>query len=144
MSNDRLLRFRPEAGLLRDVRQGASRLAALRGASEATCDAVALVVDELVNNALEHGAPYRKLGLELSIGVWSDGGRLVVEFVDPEMPESQVRELATALAAAGNGMPSLESERGRGLFLISIYMEELRVALAPGGGLQLTGHLASS
>lgn len=144
MTGERVLRFRPEAGLLRGVRQGASRLAATNGAPDSVCDAVALVVDELVNNALEHGAPYRKLGLELSIGVWAEAGRMVVEFVDPEMPESQVLELATALRAAGDGMPSLESERGRGLFLISIYMEELRVAIAPGGGLQLTGRLASS
>lgn len=144
MSRDRMLRFRPEAGQLRGVRQGARKLAVDLGAAEANCDAVALVVDELVNNALEHGAIYRKLGLELSLGVTSEKGRLVVEFVDPEMPESQVRELAAALAAAGSGMPSLESERGRGLFLISIYMEELRVSLAPGGGLQLVGRLAPS
>ena len=38
-------------------------------------------------------------------------------------------------------MPSLENERGRGLFLISIYMEELRVDVAPGGGMRLLGSL---
>lgn len=136
------LRFKPDPRELRGVRRGARELAERQGAAESMCDAVALVVDELVNNAIEHGASYRLLGAELSVAVAIEQGRVTVEFIDPEMPEPQVRDLAAALAAAGNGMPSLESERGRGLFLIAIYMEEVRVAIAAGGGLQLTGRLA--
>ena len=93
------------------------------------------------NNAIEHGASYRTTEGSLSIDVAFADGRLSVEFVDPEMPEPIVRELAEALQAAANGMPSLENERGRGLFLISIYMEELRVDVAPGGGMRLLGSL---
>jgi len=51
-------------------------------------------------------------------------------------------DLAGALRDAAGGMPSLESERGRGLFLIAIYMDEVRVDVAVGGGLHLHGRLA--
>ena len=68
--------------------------------------------------------------------------RIVLEFIDPEMPDNQVLDLAHALRDVADGMPALDSERGRGLFLISIYMDELRVAIAQGGGLHLKGRMA--
>ena len=76
----------------------------------------------------------------MRIGV--EGGRLAVEFCDPEMPDVTVRELAAALADAGNGMPSLENERGRGLFLLSVYLEDLRAEVVAGGGMRLRGLVA--
>jgi len=137
-------RFRADPAVLRKVRSDARCCAADLGAAPEACDAVSLVVDELVNNAIEHGAAYRNKGAELSVAVGSEAGKLTLDFVDPEMPDSQVRELARALRDAAGGMPSLESERGRGLFLISIYMEELRVDVAIGGGLHLHGRLAAT
>jgi anti-sigma regulatory factor (Ser/Thr protein kinase) len=138
------LRFLPEAQAARVARQQVRELAMRMGVAEPICDAAALVVDELVNNAIEHGVSYRKSNAHLSIGVAFESGRLSVEFVDPEMPEPTVRDLADALQAAANGMPSLDSERGRGLFLISIYMEEVRVDVAPGGGMRLLGRMSQA
>jgi anti-sigma regulatory factor (Ser/Thr protein kinase) len=140
----RALRFPPVASALRRARAEVRAQAVRLGAPDATCDAVSLVVDELINNAIEHGASYRTTMQDLSVAVGAEDGRLMLEFVDPEMPEVQVRELARALGDAAGGMPSLDSERGRGLFLISVYMEELRVAVAPGGGLHLQGRMAAS
>ncbi len=137
-------RFPPEARHVRLARQHVRQQAGLLGAAESLCDAAALVIDELANNAVEHGAGYRQAGAMLSVDVAWSAGRLSVEFIDPEMPEQAVRELAAALQAAADGMPSLENERGRGLFLISIYMEEVRVEVAPGGGLRLLGKLSPS
>lgn len=136
--------FAPDSRLVRKVRSEARSAAAALGAPADACDAVALVVDELVNNALEHGAQYRSAGRQLSLALSLQAGRIAIDFVDPEMPESLVLDLAAAFAEAANGMPSLESERGRGLFLISIYLEELRVAVADGGGMHLHGRLADS
>ena len=121
-----------------DVRSAAAKL----GATPTVCERVALVVDELVNNAIEHGSSYRRRGLDLSVRVGVEDGRLAVEFCDPEMPEPTVRELAAALADAGNGMPSLENERGRGLFLLSVYLEDLRAEVVAGRGMRLRGLVA--
>jgi len=137
-------RFPPDPSGLQRVRADVRAAAAALGAPAAQCDSLALVVDELVNNAIEHGAVYRKLGRDLAVRVQRDGTTVTVDFFDPEMPTQWVQDLARALTEAGGGMPALESERGRGLFLISIYMEELRVAVAPGGGLHLRGRLAAS
>ena len=134
--------FPATPGVLRQLRADVRAAAAKLGAAEQVCDRVSLVVDELVNNAIEHGAAYRRRGVDLAVHIGADQGRLSVEFFDPEMPEATVRELATALAKATNGMPSLESERGRGLFLLSVYLDDLRAELVAGGGLRLRGILA--
>lgn len=136
------LSFPPDPAHLRQVRTVARERALGLGASPEVGDAVALVIDELVNNAIEHGVDYRLRGIELSVVIGTESGRLTVDFLDPEMPEDQVRDLARALRDAAGGLPTLDSERGRGLFLVAIYMEELRVDVAQGGGLHLRGRLA--
>lgn len=138
------LRFPPDPSRLRRLRSDVRARAELLGASPGVCDAAALVVDELVNNAIEHGAVYRRLGTDLTVVVAPQGSQLGIEFIDPEMPDELVRDLARALRDAAGGMPSLESERGRGLFLIAIYLDEVRVDAAAGGGLHLRGRLAPS
>lgn len=139
--NEGELRFLPDGAVLREVRADVRRLAASLGAEEAVCDNLALVVDELVNNAIEHGAAYRQQRIELRVRLACDAVRFLIEFHDPEMPDDQVAELAAALAAAGDGMPSLENERGRGLFLLTVYLEGLRAERASGGGLLLRGEI---
>ena len=57
------------------------------------------------------------------------------------MPADQVQVLAEALAETSNGMPSLDSERGRGLFLLSVYLEDLLAEMATSGGLRLFGSI---
>jgi anti-sigma regulatory factor (Ser/Thr protein kinase) len=138
----RRLSFAPQPGVLRQLRADVRQLAVGLGADAKVGDQLALVVDELVNNAIEHGSDYRHRGLDLAVQIEPAGDLLRVEFFDQEMPTDAVDELAQALAAATNGMPSLESERGRGLFLLSVYLQDVRAATAPAGGLRLSGHIA--
>jgi anti-sigma regulatory factor (Ser/Thr protein kinase) len=138
----RRLNFAPQPGVLRQLRADVRQLAVGLGADAKVGDQLALVVDELVNNAIEHGSDYRHRGLDLAVQIESAGDLLRVEFFDQEMPAEAVDELAQALAAATNGMPSLESERGRGLFLLSVYLQDVRAGTAPAGGLRLSGHIA--
>lgn len=137
----RRLTFPPRPGILRQLRAEVRRLAIGFGAAERVGDNLALVVDELVNNAIEHGAEYRQNGSELAVQIESAGEHLRIEFFDPEMPDGTVAELARMLVDAANGMPSLESERGRGLFLLSVYLQELRAERATAGGLRLIGRI---
>lgn len=135
------LRFRPDGAALREVRAKVRELAAGLGAAASVCDSLALVVDELANNAIEHGASYRSEGADLAVKVLPDGDSLVVEFLDPEMPPDLVAELADALETTANGMPALDSERGRGLFLLTVYLEGLRAKPAEGGGICFSGRV---
>ena len=131
--------FPPDGSVLRELRAKVRTIAADHGAEPAVCDNLALVVDELVNNAIEHGASYRRQRSDLSVRISPAGDRLMIEFFDPEMPGDAVDELSRALTETTSGMPSLESERGRGLFLLTVYLEELRAESAPQGGLRLIG-----
>jgi anti-sigma regulatory factor (Ser/Thr protein kinase) len=141
MSPDDLLSFPPDGSLLAKIRAKVRDLAGQHGAEPTVCDNLALVVDELVNNAIEHGASYRKHGQDLGVRIGPNGERLMIEFFDPEMPRDQVEDLAAALADTANGMPSLDSERGRGLFLLSVYLEDLLAEVATQGGLRLVGNI---
>jgi anti-sigma regulatory factor (Ser/Thr protein kinase) len=140
MNQARELAFLPDPNLLCGLRSEARLVARQLGMASAG-DVLSLVIDELVNNAIEHGSQYRRKGEPLRIRVMLCGQALSVDFFDPEMPEAQVRGLARALRAVGDGMPALDGERGRGLFLVAIHMSELRVGVAPGGGLHLQGLL---
>lgn len=142
MTPIRQVRFVPDLSRMAQVRRQVRKAAAEIGVDASARDTLALIVDELVTNAIEHGRDYRKGDHELSVQIRAGEGALMLEFFDPEMPDSEVRELASALSEAASGMPELNSERGRGLFLVSVYTEELRVAVAEGGGLHLYGRIA--
>lgn len=133
------LDFPPRQDVLKQLRAQVRAEARRLGAKPAACDSLALVVDEMVNNAVEHGSSYRRKDLDLTIEIGERGDSITIEFFDREMPDANVQELARALAAAASGTPSLDSERGRGLFLMSVYLEGLYAEVAKVGGLRLVG-----
>ena len=143
--NGKRLQFAANPGVVGKVRDAVRRLAADLGAAESVGDQLALVADELINNAIEHGAVYRRRGEALALEVAAAAGRLRVEFVDPEMPGELVARLAAHVAEATGGLPALDSERGRGLFLLTVFLQDLRVEPAGlAGGLRIVGHVAAS
>ena len=135
------LQFSPEQASVREARDFARESAVSLGASSDAGDTLALVVDELVNNSIEHGAVYRKHAALLSLSVSVEDAEVSVEFIDPDMPPTMVSELARMLGCSPEGLPAAENERGRGLFLISIFLVDIAVGLAAGGGLRLRGRL---
>ena len=144
--NGKRLQFAANPGVVGKVRDAVRRLAADLGAAESVGEQLALVADELINNAIEHGSVYRRRGESLALEVAAAAaGRLRIEFVDPEMPGELVARLAAHVAEATGGLPALDSERGRGLFLLTVFLQDLRVeAAGVGGGLRIVGHVATS
>lgn len=144
--NGKRLQFAASPGVVGKVRDAVRRLAADLGAAESVGEQLALVADELINNAIEHGSVYRRRGEALALEVAAAAaGRLRVEFVDPEMPGELVARLAAHVAEATGGLPALDSERGRGLFLLTVFLQDLRVeAAGVAGGLRIVGHVATS
>lgn len=142
--NGKRLQFAASPSIVAKVRDAVRRTAAGLGAAEEVGDQLALIADELLNNAIEHGAVYRRRGDSLALEIAVAGERLRVEFYDPEMPGELVAKLAAQVAAAGNGLPDVESERGRGLFLLTVFLQDVRIESAPKGGLRITGHVATS
>ena len=144
--NGKRLQFAASPGVVGKVRDAVRRLAADLGAAESVGEQLALVADELINNAIEHGSVYRRRGEALALEVdAAAAGRLRIEFVDPEMPGELVARLAAHVAEATGGLPALDSERGRGLFLLTVFLQDLRVeAAGAAGGLRIVGHVATS
>jgi anti-sigma regulatory factor (Ser/Thr protein kinase) len=143
--NGKRLQFAASPGVVGKVRDAVRRLAADLGAAESVGEQLALVADELINNAIEHGSVYRRRGEALALEVAAAAaGRLRIEFVDPEMPGELVARLAAHVAEATGGLPALDSERGRGLFLLTVFLQDLRVeAAGAAGGLRIVGHVAT-
>ncbi|MEM7202357.1 MAG: ATP-binding protein [Planctomycetota bacterium] len=134
--------FPPQPRFLRSLRNQLRHALGERGVAEDTTDVVLLVVDEIVSNAIEHATDYRSGAANLSLRVAAAPERVSVEFVDPEVPDELVAELQQRVADSRNGPPPLDSERGRGLFLITEHFGEVRIDRAADGGLHLRGDLA--
>ncbi len=134
--------FAPRPARLRALRRQLRRQLDQLGVGDETADDVLLVVDEIVTNAIEHGARYRARGTLLVLRLRRVDAEVELEFEDPDVPERVVADLARRLEQSHNGPPALDAERGRGLFLIAVRFAEVSVRSGPGGGLHLRGRLA--
>lgn len=136
--------FAAEPAALRTLRQHVRRELGSHRLAENDAEMVLLVVDELVSNAIEHGRAYRADGKPLRVGLFVDGADLVLEFVDRDMPRAEIAELGRSLAGGVGGIPDIEDERGRGLFLVTTALEGIVVEdrTAAAEGMLLRGRFA--
>jgi anti-sigma regulatory factor (Ser/Thr protein kinase) len=139
-----VLEFRvaPEPAQVRELRAEVREALESRQIAEHTVDTTVLVLDELVNNSIEHGRPYRgeadQLAVRLTLG--EDG--VHVAFEDPSVPSQVVGEIESLLEQVKDTAPPPFFERGRGLFLIQDGIKQLELASLDGGvGMLLTGRI---
>ena len=104
-------------------------------------DRTLLVVDELVSNAIEHGLAHRTVHDPLTLRARLEGQDLVVGLEDPEVPNAIVQELERTLGSPKAELPELDSERGRGLFLIATWLEKISVHRRAAGGMSIEGRI---
>ncbi|MDA0932619.1 MAG: ATP-binding protein [Planctomycetota bacterium] len=129
----------PHVGQVRFLRADLRASLEACGVAEEAVDQLVLVADEIVNNAIEHGASYREAADVLRLHVEVDDEAVRFEFVDPSAPAELVSQLDVMLRACSEGRPPLDSERGRGLFLIADGLEDVRVDAVGDRGLRLSG-----
>jgi len=128
---------KPERGVLRGLRDSLrEQLTVWEVAGDAT-NRILLVVDEIVGNSIDHGGSYR-VSAELAVTLRIEDRDLHVVFVDPDTPEGIVRELGERIANATEP-PPLDSERGRGLFLIGRSLEDVLFEWCARRGMVVTG-----
>lgn len=114
---------------VRPVRHFISALCEMEGYSEEEQESIALVITEILNNSIEHGATGE--GDEIRIGLTVTPERFQFEVRDPGRGGVEFADGALDRAAH---MPDLEEPRGRGLFLIRQHMDEMRVTYDPEEG----------
>ena len=133
-------RVRPEPAEVRALRHGVRERLEGIGVAEERIDSLVLVLDEIVNNSIEHGAGYRTDADVLEVRVAVGSARIDVEYRDPSVPADVVSELVEMFAEVRSGPPPAMFERGRGLFLIQDGLADLAVE-SVDGGMRLSGHL---
>jgi anti-sigma regulatory factor (Ser/Thr protein kinase) len=126
------LSFAANLRYVRPIRHFVSALCALAKYTEDATESIALVTTEILNNSIEHGARGPDDEIDVVMTVTSDHFRC--EVVDPGKGGDAFAKAALAKAAR---MPDLEEPRGRGLFLIRSYMDELTVTWDAKAGTRL-------
>jgi anti-sigma regulatory factor (Ser/Thr protein kinase) len=141
LKNDLDFRFAAEPDHLRGFRNLLRKGLVQMGVSHDAIQRVLLVMDEIVSNAIEHGADYRRGEKPLRARVQLvDGDRLFLQFHDDDMPADVLAEISDEILN-GNCVPVTELERGRGLFLVREFLSGLQVQELSGGGMLLEGFL---
>ena len=135
-------KLRPRFEQVRALRTGLRDRLAPLGVVEGDVDRLVLVVDEMVSNAIEHGENYRRPDDLLTVRFAVEADHVDLEFLDPAVPVATVTQILALLAQCRSGRPPLDSERGRGLFLIDDGLDSLDITGEPDGiGLRLRGRL---
>jgi len=117
------LSFAANLRYVRPIRHFVSALCALAKYPEDETESIALVTTEILNNSIEHGAKGPDDEIDMTMTVTSELFRC--EVVDPGKGGDA---FARAAVVRATKMPDLEEPRGRGLFLIKSYMDEMTVS----------------
>ena len=137
-------RFPADLGRMAEVRKVVRNDLAREGVPEEFVERLVLVVDEVVSNSIEHGTDYRQTEKPIRVRVGRTGDGLVLSVDDVDVPPDMVADLAREFDEHGGEAPALFLERGRGMFLINMFLEDLRLSSVEGGGMRLQGRLLES
>ena len=126
----RSLQPRPEAA--REVRASLSELLVKNAVDNAATSAALLCIEEALTNAISHASDRRA---RIGVSVQIDHGDLRIE----------VRDRGVGFDLSGRDLaakPDLESEHGRGLFLMQQLLEDLQITSdSRGTTVRMTLHL---
>ena len=117
---------------VRPVRHFISALCVLAKYDEDETESIALVTTEILNNSIEHGAAGPEDEIDVTMTVTAD--LFKCEVIDPGRGGPEFAAHAVERATA---MPDLEEPRGRGLFLINNYMDQMDITYDPERGTRL-------
>jgi len=126
------LSFTANMRFVRPVRHFICALCALADYDEEESESVALVATEILNNSIEHGASGDDDEIDLTVEVTAD--RFSIEVLDPGRGG---RHFASTALEQASHRPDLEEPRGRGLFLIRSYVDEMDITYDPQVGTRL-------
>jgi anti-anti-sigma factor len=113
------------------VRQLISRVARQKNFTNRDSFRIEAIVDEVCNNAVEHGDKESKRNVDLDLNI--DREKVEIRVVNATNPEKVELLRKASELLAGSGKPSLETERGRGLALVKMLANDLRIDFSNGG-----------
>ena len=134
-------RFPADLSRMADLRRVVREHLERASVEESQMDRLILVVDEVVSNAIEHGSEYRRSSDPIRVGIERVAGGLLLRVDDADVPTELVLDLAQVFDGHPGLAPAAVVERGRGMFLITMFLENLEILSAEGGGMRLQGRL---
>ena len=137
-------RFAADLSRMAEMREVVRESLVREGVPAEFLERLVLVVDEVVSNSIEHGTDYRQTEKPIRVCVGRTEDGLVLSVDDVDMPPDMVADLAREFGSQPGEAPALNLERGRGMFLISMFLEDLQVSSVDGGGMRLRGRLLES
>jgi anti-sigma regulatory factor (Ser/Thr protein kinase) len=126
------LSFSANMRFVRPIRHFIGALCTLADYAEEETESISLVTTEILNNSIEHGSNGPQDEIDVTLLVTRS--RFRFEVVDPGRGGEDFA--STALNRARH-MPDLDEPRGRGLFLVRSYMDDLQVSYDPESGTRL-------
>jgi anti-anti-sigma factor len=123
------LSFPSELNLVPPVRQLVSQIARQKGYGERDSFRIETIVDEICNNAVEHGVPDTIRDIELFIKI--DRKKIEIEVVNLSDPKKINSLKAISKSILGTNEKKLE--RGRGLSLIKMLSNDLAIDFSGKG-----------
>lgn len=113
------------------VRQMVSRLARQKGYSQRDSFRIETIVDEICNNAVEHGLGDQTENVKIAVGIDRKKVEIKVESVsDPEKIKA-LKDLLKPME--GERKVQVDEKRGRGLALIKMLSNELNIDFSENG-----------
>jgi anti-anti-sigma factor len=125
------LSFPHELQFVPSVRQMVSRIARQKGYTQRDSFRIETIVDEICNNAVEHGSAQAKRNIDLNISI--DRDKIQLEVINASDPEKI--ETLKALSKSVSKAPELKigEKRGRGLSLIKMLSNDLTINCSTDG-----------
>jgi anti-anti-sigma factor len=123
------LSFPSELNLVPPVRQLVSQIARQKGYGERDSFRIETIVDEVCNNAVEHGVPDKMRDIELFLKI--DRKKIEIEVVNLSDPRKINSLKAISKSILGTNEKKLE--RGRGLSLIKMLSNDLAIDFSGKG-----------
>ncbi len=115
-----------------NARRALSRWLEGAGAGGKTLDEVGLVLTEICNNAIDHGSCGADRPMQVAAEI--SGGSLLLAVLEGNGVAAE--PLRKAFEGAQHP-PDVQDERGRGLFLVRAYVDDLRVDTTASGRLRI-------
>lgn len=123
--------FPPELQFVPPVRQMVSRIARQKGYTNRDSFRIETIVDEVCNNAVEHGSERLKKNIDLNIKI--DREKIELEVINASDPDKidALRALSTSMPKAPDAKSG--QKRGRGLALIKMLSNKLDINFSGDG-----------
>jgi anti-sigma regulatory factor (Ser/Thr protein kinase)/anti-anti-sigma regulatory factor len=126
-----LLSFPPELQFVPPVRQMVSRISRQKGYTPRDSFRIETIVDEVCNNAVEHGSLTLKKNIDITIII--DREKIELEVVNASDPDKMehLKELSKSVSKTPD--PKAGEKRGRGLALIKMLSNNLDINFSGDG-----------